>query len=65
MKRFKYSLHIATYTISVVIIILATIGWVLNIMQLFTSTFDPLTGEVLLKIIGIFLTPLGAVLGWI
>ena len=40
-------------------------GWALNIVKLAGSTFDPLTGIVLLRCIGIFMVPLGSVLGYI
>lgn len=45
--------------------VLGAIGWVSNIITLFGASFDPFTGELLLRIIGIFVGPLGAVMGWI
>jgi hypothetical protein len=39
-------------------------GWVWNIVKLVHSTFDPLTGMVVARAIGIFVAPLGAVLGF-
>lgn len=42
------------------------IGWVLNIIQLFTlAAAGTINGMFILKAIGIFVAPLGAVLGWI
>lgn len=47
------------------IFIAGSIGWVLNIVAVAQSSFDPLTGIVVLRCIGIFVPPLGAVLGYI
>jgi hypothetical protein len=40
-------------------------GWVANVVKLFDSAFDPLTGEVVLRIVGVFLPPLGVVMGYL
>lgn len=40
-------------------------GWVDNIVKLFYANFDPLTGIVVLRIVGIFVAPLGAVIGYL
>jgi hypothetical protein len=45
--------------------IASAIGWIMNIITLAGSSFDPLTGMVVLRIIGIFVAPLGVVLGYI
>ena len=39
-------------------------GWVMNIIELIGMTFDPITGMAVARIIGIFVAPLGAVLGY-
>lgn len=39
-------------------------GWIANIVKLVGSNFDPLTGMVVARAIGIFVAPLGAVLGF-
>lgn len=49
-----------------VIIIFAGIGgWIGNIVKLTSASFDPLTGLVVLRAIGVFIAPLGAVMGFI
>lgn len=48
-----------------ILLLAGCIGWIRNLIQLFSASFDPLTGEVVLKIIGIFIAPLGAVMGWV
>lgn len=40
-------------------------GWIANIVKLAGSNFDPLTGMVVARAIGIFVAPLGAVLGFL
>lgn len=43
----------------------AVYGWVANIIKLFGLIGDPLTAEVVIRAIGIFLAPLGVVLGFL
>lgn len=40
-------------------------GWINNIIILWGSSFDPLTGPVILRVVGIFLAPLGVVMGYL
>ena len=40
-------------------------GWVANIVKLTSCHFDPLNAEAVLRVVGIFLAPLGAVLGFV
>ena len=40
-------------------------GWVMNIITLAHSSFEPLTGLVVLRVVGIFVAPLGTILGFI
>ena len=52
--------------IALVVVVIAGIGgWIANIVQLVNASFDPLTGLVVLRVIGIFIPPLGAVLGYV
>ena len=39
------------------------IGWILNIVKLAGMNFDHINGMMVLRVIGIFMAPLGAVLG--
>jgi hypothetical protein len=45
------------------LIILGGIGWVLNIIEI--AHADLISGFVMLRVVGIFMFPLGAVLGWL
>ena len=40
-------------------------GWVWNIVKLFSATFDPITGVLIMRVIGVFFPPLGAVMGFL
>lgn len=51
--------------ISYLLILLAIlVGWVLNIVNIFKSDFD-LDGVLILQVVGIFIAPLGAVMGYL
>lgn len=45
--------------------VLIAVGWVMNIITLFGSSFAPLTVEVVSRVVGVFIAPLGAVLGYL
>jgi hypothetical protein len=51
---------VALFLISV----LAFIGWVLNIVALASMDFAHVTGMHIIRIIGIFVAPLGSFAGW-
>lgn len=46
------------------VMLAAAIGWCLNIYKLATMGLDPI-GLFVLRIVGLFLAPLGAVIGWV
>jgi hypothetical protein len=48
-----------------IILLVSVVGWVGNIVQIAMALTDPLTGLFLVKCIGVFLAPLGVLLGWI
>jgi hypothetical protein len=50
--------------IPLVIALLGFIGWVWNIVKVAQSDFAVLTGLLVLRIVGIFVAPLGAILGY-
>lgn len=57
------------YTLIEVVIVLTalfgSVGWVWNIVKLCSMSFDPLTGLLVVRAIGIFVLPVGMVVGWI
>ena len=50
--------------IGVVVILGLLIGWVRNIVIVAQSDFGEVTGFLVVRIIGILVAPIGAVLGW-
>lgn len=48
-----------------VVVVAAVIGWVLNLIAIAHSEFVPITGLLVLRIVGIFIGPIGAVLGYV
>ena len=57
------------YTIVEVIVglflLVCGVGWVWNIVRLVGMDFDHITGVLVVRAIGIFVPPLGAVMGYI
>lgn len=49
----------------VLVVLLGGVGWVWNIVKIAGSDFAQITGLLILRIVGVFLAPLGAVLGYI
>lgn len=45
-------------------VIAIVIGWVMNIITLMGIINDPITGMFILRVVGIFIPPLGGVLGY-
>lgn len=48
-----------------VIVPAAAIGWVWNIVKLVGMTLDPITGLLIVRVVGIFIPPLGAIVGYL
>jgi hypothetical protein len=40
-------------------------GWIANIITIAHSNFNDITGLLVLRVVGIFIAPIGAVLGYI
>lgn len=56
---------IALWFTGLFISILLLIGWVMNVVILVLILGDPLTAMTALRLVGIFILPLGGVLGWL
>lgn len=62
----KKQLGFTAIELSIVVIALIGLGgWIANIVKLVGSNFDPLTGMVIARAIGVFVAPLGSVLGFL
>ena len=65
MVKIKFpgtSLGLLMYLAFIVVIIG---GWVMNLVEIVNYDFASITGMIILRIAGIFIAPLGAVLGWV
>ena len=40
-------------------------GWVMNIINIVHADFTHITGLLVIQVVGIFVAPLGSVLGWV
>lgn len=47
----------------IALFVLGAVGWVMNIVTI--AKADYFTGMIVIRAIGVFIAPLGAVLGWI
>lgn len=49
----------------IIIFLLFVVGWIMNIINIIRQDDLELTGTLILQIIGIFVAPLGAIMGWV
>ncbi len=49
----------------VVLLVAGAVGWVWNIVRIVGHMSDPITGLFVVRCIGVFVAPVGAVLGYI
>jgi small-conductance mechanosensitive channel len=72
MNRMKNKISQADFTLVELIFALALLvvgpacvfGWVNNIIKLAHTSFEPITGIAVLRVVGILVVPLGCVLGY-
>ena len=72
MNRVKNKISQAGFTLVELIFALALLvvgpafvfGWVNNIIKLAHTSFEPITGIAVLRVVGILVVPLGCVLGY-
>lgn len=53
------------YFVAILLVIIVLTGWIANICQIVSALHDPLTALTIFKVIGVFVAPLGVVLGYI
>lgn len=47
------------------VFLLSAGGWIANIIKLVSMGFDPITIELVARIVGIFMPPLGVIMGYL
>lgn len=67
MRKVRISTNagLIAWLLYLAIIIALVYGWVMNIVAIAGSNFSDLTGILILRIVGIFVAPLGTVMGYI
>jgi hypothetical protein len=45
--------------------IVCVVGWIGNVVQIVARIHDEITVLMILKIVGIFVPPLGSIMGWV
>lgn len=65
--RYKNNLGSDTLVVIFYLGLLSAIayGWIANIVTIAQSNFSELTGLLILRVVGIFVAPLGVVLGYV
>jgi hypothetical protein len=63
MKR-KINLSLPLYLACVALILTMFVAWCVNIYKLVSGPFE-ITGEFILRIVGIFAAPLGSIMGFV
>jgi hypothetical protein len=51
--------------VALILLALAVGGWIANIVKIVNTDFDVFTGLLIARCIGVFMAPLGAVLGYV
>jgi len=64
MHRTKTEISNTAAIIWIALTIAALAGWVMNLVTLFGSSAE-FTGEIILRVIGTVVFPIGAVMGWL
>lgn len=49
----------------ILIWLILIVGWILNIVQICKVIATPITGLFIVKVVGIFLAPLGVIMGYV
>lgn len=68
IKRFQSGFTLVDMAITLFFLVIGlggVIGWIINIVDVAHASFAHLTGMVVLRVVGIFVPPLGAVMGFI
>lgn len=62
--RKQIKLSSGPYIFLMSIIFAGILGWGLNLITIFKSDFSVITGSLVVRIIGVFIAPIGAIMGW-
>ena len=65
MIKIRFSNTMTGVLLYLALLIFLIGGWVMNLVEIVNYDFASITGMIILRIAGIFIAPLGAVLGWV
>lgn len=65
MQKVEGTPGVFTTFFVVIVLVCALAGWFMNLGQLIGMSFEPLTGLAVVRVIGVFIAPLGSILGYI
>ena len=60
----KYNVGPITMLLIVAVFFAALFGWVWNVVEIFSMLDGPVNAEFVFRVIGIFVGPIGAILGY-
>jgi prepilin-type N-terminal cleavage/methylation domain-containing protein len=63
--QMKFQRGFTIIELYVVLLLFGGIGWICNIVKIVQNGFDVITGMFIARCIGVFVAPLGAVLGFL
>lgn len=60
----KNIVNVALAFLMIGALVAGVVGWIWNIVKLMEMSLDPLTGLLAVRVVGIFLAPIGAIVGY-
>jgi hypothetical protein len=63
MKK-KVNVGVVPFLGLLIIVITAIVGWVMNLFELFHMIGEPIGTEFIIRIVGIFVAPIGTIMGF-
>lgn len=64
-RRIKNTFNFGLIISLVALVVAAIYGWINNIVIIYNTVSDPITGEFVLRCLGVAIAPLGAIMGWL
>lgn len=65
-RLFLQRIGLTSIFLQIAITIFLLIGWVLNLFEVIGIRYtDTITLEIILRVVGLFLLPLGGIMGWL
>jgi len=59
----NYKIARRIFVFYLIVAVISIPGWIMNILDIIHVGFDPLTGLMAMRVVGVFVFPIGAILG--